>query len=99
MPQLDFLIVASQTYLIPIFIFSFLIFICYVLPWIALYIKLDTKMVNNKYNNITITSNYYKEYSELHELNYELLLKISKFYKFYRTYKKEIAIQIPIANS
>lgn len=96
MPQLDFLIVSSQTYLLPIFIFGYIIYVCYILPWITFYIKLDTKIVNSKFIDIILTGHYDKQYKELHDLNHELLVKLSTFYKFYSKTKKEIDLVMPM---
>lgn len=96
MPQFDILILVSQSYLIPIFILGYIMYLYYILPLISIYMKLDTKIVNSKYIDIIQTSHYDKQYKDLHELNTELLIKLSSFYKFYNFKKKETPLPLPI---
>lgn len=96
MPQLDFLIVASQTYLIVILIVTYLIYIKYVLPWISIYIKLDTLITNKLFSAIIRADIDKPKFKELHDLNHDVLVKLSNFYKFFSSHKKETVLDMPI---
>jgi hypothetical protein len=88
MPQLDSFILASQLNILIIFIIGNLLFKYFILPVVTIFLKLDTKLILNKYSNFYKVSSYLTTNKELFQTTSLILNNLAFIYKFYGEKKK-----------